>query len=127
MVTRSTSGAMSAKGSSRHSRGSDLRSKSMSEFRNRPLRCWDIPRISWDEERVEGVLARFHRPCLSDKRNLAYSSTSRSLGFGSSDCSITVLLPTLVLCLDYLSVMFNWSIVYSPIDSCPCGDDSCLE
>lgn len=127
MVTRSTSGAMSAKGSSRHSGGSDLRSKSMSEFRNSPSRCWDFPRISWDKERVERGLAHFHRPCLSDKRNLACSFTSRSLGFGSSDCSITIVLPTPVLCLDYLSVMFNWSIVYSPFDSSPGGDDSCLE
>lgn len=125
MGMRSTSGAMSAKGNSRHS-GSDVRSKSMSEFRNGPPRCWDFPGISWDKERVEGCLARFHRPCLSDKRNLACSS-SRSLGFGSSDCSITIVLPTPVLCLDYLSVMFNWSIVYSPFDSSPCGDDSCLE
>lgn len=120
MVTRSTSGAMSAKGGSCQCRGGiDLRRRSMSQFRVGPSRFWDFPGISWDK-RVKGDLAHFHRPCLSDKRNLACSTISRSLGFGSSDCSISQLSDlNPVLCLDYLSVMFNRSIVYSPFDSSP--------
>lgn len=91
MVTRNTSGATSAKGSSRHSRGSDVSSKWMSQFRCGPSRSWNFPGVSWDKKREKEDLAHFHRPCLSDKRNLACSSISRSLGFGSSDCSITQL------------------------------------
>lgn len=86
-----------------------------------------LPEYSGDNKRVKGDMAHFHRPCLSDKRNLACSSTSRSLGFGSSDCSISPLAYPF-LCLDYLSFMFNRSIVYNPIDYLPLGgDDSCLE
>lgn len=88
MVTRSTSGATSAKGSSRQDGGREMRSKSMSHFRGGPSRCWGFPGISWGKKRRKGNLAHFHRPCLSDKRNLACSSTSRPFGFGSSDCSI---------------------------------------
>lgn len=78
MVTRSMSGATFAKGSSHRSGGKkNTRSKPIRQVRNGPSRCWGFPGVSWDNERVEGILAHFHRPCLSDKRNLACSSTSR--------------------------------------------------
>lgn len=86
-----------------------------------------LPGYPGDSKRVKGDMAHFHRPCLSDKRNLACSSTSRSLGFGSSDCSISPLARPF-LCLDYLSFMFNRSVVYIPNDYLHRGgDDSCLE
>lgn len=77
-----------------------------------------LPEYPGDNKKVNGDIAHFHRPCLSDKRNLACSSTPRSLGFGSSDCSISPLAYPF-LCLDYLSSMLNRSIVYNPIDYSP--------
>lgn len=88
MVTRSTSGATSAKGGIQDGGGGDLRSKPTSRSRGGAPQCWDSAGMFGDKERVKGDLAHFHRPCLSDKRNLACSSISRSLGLGSSDCSI---------------------------------------
>lgn len=84
------------------------------------IRCgpWKGLGFDWstlDSKTAEGDMAHIHRSCLSDKRNLACSSTSRSREFGSSDCSISPLAYPF-LCLDYLSFVFNRSIVYSPID-----------
>lgn len=127
MVTSSTSGATSAKVGIQNGRGGEPRSKSMSQFRGGPSRCWGLFGMLWDKERGKGDRAHFHRPCSSDKRNLACSSISRSLGFGSSDCSIGQLSCLSPFYASIICHVHNRSLVYIPFDSSPSGDDSCLE